>query len=50
MTELEFLRQVQRSYEALLTTLGASKSRWIQMVVKTSRARYEFLKYQKEDS
>jgi hypothetical protein len=49
MTELEFLREVKKSHEALLSTLAPSSSRWIQWVHRNAKGRYDFLKERYED-
>jgi hypothetical protein len=44
-TEERYVRELERSHEALLTTLGASRSSWVQHVVKNAKARYERIKH-----
>ena len=38
---LEYIWKLEHSHEALLTTLSASKSKWIQWVVRNARARWD---------
>ena len=38
------LEELQKAHEALLNTIGASKSSWLQWVYRNAKAYYEKLK------